>query len=105
MVIERMGVLHKIQEEGKFLAIPWLDKIRFCIDLRERAMGVSPSSCFTQENVPITVEGDISYAFIDAEKAAYAVQDPLYAVCSLSIPLCLSLTVSLSLSLSLSLSV
>jgi regulator of protease activity HflC (stomatin/prohibitin superfamily) len=80
MVIERMGVLHKIQEEGTFLAIPWLDKIRFCIDMRERAMGVTPLSCFTKENVPVTVEGDISYAFIEPEKAAYGVQDPLYAV-------------------------
>ena len=36
MVIERMGQLHKIQTAGYFFAIPLVDQIRFCVDMRER---------------------------------------------------------------------
>jgi regulator of protease activity HflC (stomatin/prohibitin superfamily) len=36
MVIERLGKLHRIQTEGYFFAIPFVDNIRFCVDMRER---------------------------------------------------------------------
>lgn len=80
MIIERMGKLHKVQKEGPFLALPYLDNIRFCIDVRERTLNVHPSSCFTKDNVPLDVEGDLYYQFVDPVKAAYNVEDPLHSV-------------------------
>lgn len=80
MIIERMGKLHKIQNEGSFFAIPYVDNIRYCIDMRERNLSVPQFSCFTKDNVPVDVDGDISCHFIDPELAAYGVEDPLHSV-------------------------
>ncbi len=82
MVIERLGQLHKIQEGGYFFAIPIIDNIRFCIDMRERALTVHPQSCITKDNVHVEVSGNIYCQFVDPEKAAYGAKDPLYAVCN-----------------------
>ena len=40
MVIERLGKLYAIKEAGWFLSIPVIDQIRFCVDMRERALNI-----------------------------------------------------------------
>lgn len=80
MVVERLGVLHKIQNGGYFFAIPLIDDIRYCIDMRERALQVEPQSAITKDNVHVKVSGNLYCQFVDAEKAAYGSKNPLYAV-------------------------
>mmetsp|Transcript_24768 Transcript_24768/g.36531 ORF Transcript_24768/g.36531 Transcript_24768/m.36531 type:complete len:357 (-) Transcript_24768:74-1144(-) len=80
MVIERLGQLHKVQTGGFFFAIPFIDNIRFCIDMRERSLSVEPQSCITKDNVHVQVSGNLYCQFTDPEKAAYGAKNPLYAV-------------------------
>jgi regulator of protease activity HflC (stomatin/prohibitin superfamily) len=80
MVIERLGKLHSIQGGGWFIALPGIDKIRFVIDMREKALSISPQSAITKDNVHIHVSGNLYCQFVDAEKAAYGSKNPLYAV-------------------------
>jgi len=80
MVIERLGKLHRIQTEGYFFAIPFVDNIRFCVDMRERALNVEPQSAITKDNVHVHVSGNLYFQFTDPEKAAYGAKNPMYAV-------------------------
>jgi regulator of protease activity HflC (stomatin/prohibitin superfamily) len=80
MVVERLGKLHSIQEGGWFLAIPWIDQIRYVVDMREKAMAISPQSAITKDNVHVQVSGNLYIQFVDAEKACYGSKNPLYAV-------------------------
>lgn len=41
MVVERLGKLHAIKEAGWFIAIPFVDQIRYRIDMREKALMIS----------------------------------------------------------------
>lgn len=80
MVVERLGKLNEIKESGWFFAIPFVDNIRFVVDLREKALSISPQSAITKDNVHVLVSGNLYCQFVDAEKAAYGSKNPIYAV-------------------------
>lgn len=71
MVVERLGKLHAIREAGWFIAIPLVDQIRYRMDMREKALSISPQSAITKDNVHVQVSGNLYCQFVDAEKAAY----------------------------------
>lgn len=78
--MERFGKLHSIEDSGWFLAIPFVDKIAYVIDIRERAMDIPPQSAITRDNVSVEVSGNLFVKFNDAERAAYGAFNPLYSV-------------------------
>lgn len=80
MIIERLGSYHQTHLGGFFFAIPFVDDIRFVIDMRERALSIDPQSCITKDNVHVQVSGNLYCQFLDAKKAAYGAKNPLYAV-------------------------
>lgn len=71
MVVERLGKLDSIKESGWFFAIPFVDNIRFVIDMREKALSISPQSAITKDNVHVLVSGNLYCQFVNPEKAAY----------------------------------
>ena len=80
MVVERLGKLHRIEEGGWFFAIPGFDDIRFVVDMREKALSISPQSAITKDNVHVHVSGNLYCQFVDAEKAAYGSKNPIYSI-------------------------
>jgi regulator of protease activity HflC (stomatin/prohibitin superfamily) len=80
MVVERLGKFKKVEEGGWFFAIPAVDDIRFVVDMREKALSITPQSAITKDNVHVHVSGNLYCQFIDAEKAAYGSKNPIYSV-------------------------
>lgn len=80
MVIERLGKFHDTKDGGWFVAIPFVDQIRFVVDMREKALNITPQSAITKDNVHVHVSGNLYCQFVDAEKAAYGSKNPIYAV-------------------------
>ncbi len=80
MVIERLGKFHDTKDGGWFVAIPFVDQIRFVVDMREKALNITPQSAITKDNVHVHVSGNLYCQFVDAEKAAYDSKNPIYAV-------------------------
>ncbi|CAB9513759.1 Stomatin-like protein 2, mitochondrial [Seminavis robusta] len=79
-VVERFGKLHSIEDSGWFFGIPFVDKIAYIIDIRERAMDIPPQSAITRDNVSVEVSGNLFVRFNDPERAAYGAFNPLYSV-------------------------
>jgi SPFH domain / Band 7 family len=79
-VVERFGKLHSIQDSGWFVAIPFVDKISYVIDIRERAMDIPPQMAITRDNVSVEVSGNLFVKFQDPQNAAYGALNPLYSV-------------------------
>jgi regulator of protease activity HflC (stomatin/prohibitin superfamily) len=80
ILVERMGELRPIVRNGWFVALPIIDDIRFVVDMRERAISITPQSSITKDNVHVQVSGNLYCQFVDAEKAAYGSKNPIYAV-------------------------
>eukprot|EP00980_Cylindrotheca_fusiformis_P004010 scaffold880_cov132-Cylindrotheca_fusiformis.AAC.6 len=79
-IVERFGKLHSIQDSGWFIAIPVIDQIAYVIDIRERAMDITPQSAITRDNVSVEVSGNLFIKFQDPQAAAYGALNPLYSV-------------------------
>lgn len=78
--MERFGKMSTIEPPGWFLSIPFVDKIAYIVDIRERAMDIPPQSAITRDNVSVEVSGNLFVLFNDPEKAAYGAFNPLYSV-------------------------
>ena len=79
-VVERMGKYYKTEKSGFFFAIPFIDAIRYRIDMREKAIEIEPQPAITRDNVSLEVSGNVFIRFTDARRAAYGSFNPLYAV-------------------------
>jgi len=80
MVVERLGKLHDVKAGGYFISIPFIDSIRFVVDMREKALLIMPQAAITKDNVHVKVSGNIYCQFNDSTKAAYGSKNPIYAV-------------------------
>lgn len=79
-VVERLGKLHAIHDSGFYFAVPFIDHVAYCIDMRERAIDITPQAAITRDNVSVDVSGVVYIIFQDAERACYGAANPLYSV-------------------------
>lgn len=79
-VIERFGRLHHVQTAGLYTALPLVDRIKYRIDMREKAIPIEPQTGISRDNVSIRMSGVLYTRFVDAEVAAYGHYNPLFAV-------------------------
>lgn len=78
-IVERLGKYRKTLDAGFHALIPFIDKVTFIQDLRERTVDVPPQDCFTRDEVNVVVDGVIYLSVIDASKASYGVTDFSFA--------------------------
>ncbi len=74
-LVERLGKYHKTLGAGFHALIPFIDRVAYIIDLRERAIEVSPQRCFTKDNVKVEVDGIIYLQVMNSYNAVYGVTD------------------------------
>lgn len=79
-VVERLGKLHSVNDSGFYFAIPFIDNVAYCIDMRERALDIHPQAAITRDNVSVDVSGVVYIIFTDARLACYGAANPLYSV-------------------------
>ena len=73
-VIERLGKFHKIADAGLTIIIPFMDKVRAVVSLKQQTMDVPPQGVITQDNVTITIDTVVFYKITDPAKAIYEIQ-------------------------------
>ena len=79
-IVERLGKYHKTMTTGVNLVVPFLDKTRLKIDMRERVYDYPNQTVITKDNVTIEINGILYYQVTDAFKAVYEVQDAVKAM-------------------------
>eukprot|EP01024_Parvocaulis_polyphysoides_P051293 TRINITY_DN5046_c0_g3_i1.p1 TRINITY_DN5046_c0_g3~~TRINITY_DN5046_c0_g3_i1.p1 ORF type:complete len:312 (-),score=36.46 TRINITY_DN5046_c0_g3_i1:675-1610(-) len=83
-VIERFGSFFKVLSPGLHLLIPIVDRVAYVHSLKELAIPVGQATAITKDNVSITVDGVLYVKVMDAERASYGVDNPLFAVVQLA---------------------
>ena len=74
-IVERLGNYHKTLEAGFHALVPFIDQVRYTLDLREQAIPVEPQECFTEDNVRVEVDGVIYISVTNPVNACYGVTD------------------------------
>lgn len=73
-VIERLGKYHKLAEAGLNIIIPFVDRVRAVVSLKQQTMDVPPQGVITLDNVTITIDTVVFYQITDPAKAVYEIE-------------------------------
>ena len=74
-VVERLGRFSGVLNAGVHILIPFFDKVRARVSLKENTMDVPPQGVITKDNVNITIDTVVFYQITDAQKAVYEIED------------------------------
>lgn len=84
LVVERLGKYRRTLEAGFHVLTPFIDRVRYKHNLKEMAVDVPAQSCFTQDNVKVTVDGVLYMRVVDPQRASYGISDYRYATIQLA---------------------
>ena len=74
-VVERLGRYYKTATAGLNIIVPFVDRIRADVSLKENTMDVPPQGVITKDNVTITIDTVVFFQITDARKAVYEIED------------------------------
>jgi regulator of protease activity HflC (stomatin/prohibitin superfamily) len=78
-IVERFG-RYRTLEAGPHIVIPVVDRVRALVDLREQVVSLRTEQVLTSDTVNMTIETDIYFRVIEAEKAIYKVTNYKFAL-------------------------
>jgi regulator of protease activity HflC (stomatin/prohibitin superfamily) len=79
-VVERLGRYNRTLQPGMTVLVPFVDRLRPLIDLREQVVSFPPQPVITQDNLTINIDTVLYFTVNDARSATYEVANPLQAI-------------------------
>ncbi|MCI4657717.1 SPFH domain-containing protein [Cryobacterium zhongshanensis] len=79
-VVERLGRYHKTLMPGLNILIPFVDRLRPLIDLREQVVSFPPQPVITEDNLVVSIDTVVYFQVTDARAATYEIANYLGAV-------------------------
>lgn len=79
-VVERLGKYHKTAEQGINVIIPFIDRFRYIIDLREQVVDFPPQPVITKDNVTMMIDTVVYYQVTDPFKFSYEISNAILAI-------------------------
>jgi len=79
-VVERLGRYHKTLMPGLNLLVPFIDRVRPLIDMREQVVSFPPQPVITEDNLVVSIDTVIYFQVTDPRAATYEINNYLGAV-------------------------
>ncbi len=79
-VVERLGRYHKTLSPGLNLLVPFVDRLRPLIDMREQVVSFPPQPVITEDNLVVSIDTVVYFQVTDARAATYEIANYLGAV-------------------------
>jgi regulator of protease activity HflC (stomatin/prohibitin superfamily) len=84
-VVERLGRYVRTQGPGVAVLLPFVDRMRPLIDLREQVVSFPPQPVITSDNLTVAIDSVIYFQVTDPRAASYEIQNYIQAVEQLTI--------------------
>src|ERR1700720_2759199 len=84
-VVERLGRYHRTLTPGLALVVPFIDRLRPLIDLREQVVSFPPQPVITEDNLVVNIDSVIYFQVTDAKAASYEIQNYIQAIEQLTV--------------------
>ena len=84
-VIERLGRYSRTLNAGLAIVIPFVDRVREMIDLREQVVSFAPQPVITEDNLVVSIDTVIYFQVTDAKAATYEVANYIQAIEQLTV--------------------
>src|SRR6266513_5827549 len=72
-IVERLGRYHRTLEAGLALIVPFVDRLKPLIDLREQVVSFPPQPVITEDNLVVNIDTVVYYQVTDAKSATYEI--------------------------------
>src|SRR6266581_1829101 len=84
-VVERLGRYHRTLNPGLSLIVPFIDRLRPFIDLREQVVSFPPQPVITEDNLVVNIDSVIYFQVTDAKAASYEIANYIQAIEQLTV--------------------
>jgi len=84
-VVERLGRFQRTLDPGLALLVPFVDRMRPLIDLREQVVSFPPQPVITEDNLVVGIDTVVYFTVTDAKAVTYEVANPLQAIEQLTV--------------------
>jgi regulator of protease activity HflC (stomatin/prohibitin superfamily) len=84
-VVERLGRYSRTLTPGMTIVVPFIDKVKPLIDLREQVVTFQPQPVITEDNLVVQIDTVLYFTITDPKSASYEVANPLQAIEALTI--------------------
>jgi len=96
-IVERLGRYHRTLTPGLAILMPFVDRLKPLIDLREQVVSFPPQPVITQDNLVVQIDTVLYFTVVDAKSATYEVANPLQAIEQITVTTLRNVIGSLSL--------
>ena len=85
LIIERLGKFSRTLEGGLHFLVPFVDKVRASVDLREQVVSFTPQPVITSDNLVVNIDTVIYYSVIDSKSAVYEIANFIQGIEQLTV--------------------
>ena len=79
-VVERLGRYQRTLSPGLNLLVPFIDRLRPLVDMREQVVSFPPQPVITEDNLVVSIDTVVYFQVTDARAATYEIANYLSAV-------------------------
>jgi regulator of protease activity HflC (stomatin/prohibitin superfamily) len=84
-IVERLGRYHRTLQAGLNVVVPFVDRVRPLIDLREQVVSFPPQPVITADNLVVSIDSVIYFQVTDPKAATYEIFNYIQAIEQLTV--------------------
>src|SRR5213082_1935525 len=84
-VVERLGRYNRTLDAGLAIVVPFVDRLRPLIDLREQVVSFKPQPVITEDNLVVSIDSVIYFQVTDPKAATYEIANYIQAIEQLTV--------------------
>src|SRR4051794_41343038 len=84
-IVERFGKYRATLPAGLNIVVPFADRVRYMIDLREQVVSFPPQPVITEDNLVVSIDTVIYFQVTDAVSATYEIANYIQAIEQLTV--------------------
>ena len=84
-VVERLGRYSRTLSPGLAILVPFLDRVRQRVDMREQVVSFPPQPVITSDNLVVSIDSVIYFTVMDPRASTYEIADPLLGIEQLTV--------------------
>jgi regulator of protease activity HflC (stomatin/prohibitin superfamily) len=84
-VVERLGRYSRTLTPGLTIVVPFIDRIREIIDLREQVVSFDPQPVITEDNLVVSIDSVIYFQVTEPKSATYEIANYIQAIEQLTV--------------------